>query len=370
VRIGITGQPGFIGTHLANWIRFCEQDFELESFEDAFFDDIDRLTDFVQRCDAVVHLAGVNRDPDPEFIYRRNVELAKLLAQAMERAQCTPHVVMSSSIQERRDNPYGRGKHDARQILVDWSRRTGALFTGLLIPNVFGPFGRPYYNSVVATFAHQAAHDETPQIQTDGEIPLIYVTDLVRYIVDVVRQDQGEEEREVTAGTRVMVSEIKHRLEIFAAEYIGQNTFPVLAGAFDVNLFNTFRAAIPHSQYPVELTLRTDDRGYLTEALRTGTSGQVFYSVTRPGITRGNHFHTRKLERFCVLRGKARIRLRRVDSDEVITYDIDGAHPAVVDMPVWHTHNLTNIGDDELIMLFWTNEFFDPNNPDTIYVEV
>jgi UDP-2-acetamido-2,6-beta-L-arabino-hexul-4-ose reductase len=150
-----------------------------------------------------------------------------------------------------------------------------------------------------------------------------------------------------------------------------KGVFPVLNDKFEVNLFNTFRCYmdIPN-HYPVKLVMNTDDRGTFVETIKTGLGGQVSFSTTKPGITRGNHFHTRKIERFAVIKGKARIQLRRIGTDKVLDFELDGSEPSYVDMPIWYTHNITNVGDEELYTIFWINEFFNPDDPDTFFEKV
>ncbi len=173
IRIGITGQPGFVGTHLYNTLGTFPGEFERIPCEDAFFADEAKLRAFVRNCDAIVHLAAMNRAPDPKVIYDTNVRLVKQLIAAMDAENVTPHVLFSSSTQEERNNPYGDSKKEGRRLLQEWAGRSGGKFTGCVIPNVFGPYGRPNYNSVVATFCHKLTHGETPEIQIDGCIKLI-----------------------------------------------------------------------------------------------------------------------------------------------------------------------------------------------------
>ena len=184
VRIGITGQNGFIGTHLYNTLGLEPEKFQRVPFERGFFEDESRLEAFVSQCDVIIHLAALNRHNDPQVIHDTNVDLVKRLIRAMETTGSRPHVLFASSIQEERDNPYGRSKKEGRRLLEEWATKNKARFTGLIMPNVFGPFGHPYYNSVVATFCHQLTHDEQPKIDVDGELKLIYVAELVQTIIN------------------------------------------------------------------------------------------------------------------------------------------------------------------------------------------
>ena len=371
MKVGITGQAGFVGTHLFNTLKLQPETFDCVPFEDAFFGDPARLLDFVKLCDVVVHLAAVNRCESQEALYRTNLELVAKLIAAMDEAGVKPHVLMSSSTQEERDNPYGRSKKEGRQMLEAWAARAGAAFTGLVIPNVFGPFGRPRYNSFVATFAHQLNHGETPTIQVDSDVRLIHVGSLCRQIIEAIRHPDGIRRLDIPWDFERKVSDILRLFEHYRDAYGERGEIPDLRDRNDVNLFNTFRSYMDLGKhFPVLLKQNTDARGTFIETLRLESGGQVSFSTTVPGITRGNHFHTRKIERFTVIKGKARIQLRRIGTDEVLNFDLDGEHPSYVDMPVWYTHNITNTGDDILYTQFWISEWYEPADPDTYFEPV
>ena len=372
IRVGITGQPGFVGTHLYNTLGTLPDEFERIPCEDAFFADEAKLRAFVRNCDAIVHLAAMNRDPDPQIIYDTNVRLVKQLIAAMEAENVTPHVLFSSSTQEERNNPYGDSKKEGRRLLQDWADRTGGKFTGCVIPNVFGPYGRPNYNSVVATFCHRLTHGETPEIQVDGSIKLIYVGDLCMEFINRIRSGEGVNPYPVPWGAEKKVSEILSILNRFKSLYFEQGIFPELHDRFEIQLFNTFCGYIDHKDYfPFKLKKNSDDRGSFVETVKLDNlGGQVSFSTTKPGITRGNHYHTRKIERFAVIKGKATIELRKIGTNEKLAFELDGNEPAFVDMPVWFTHNITNVGSDDLYTIFWINEFYDPSDPDTFFEKV
>ena len=320
----------------------------------------------------------MNRHNDPEILYQTNINLVKQLISACETTNSTPHILFSSSTQEERDNLYGRSKKKGRELLEQWATRNNAQFTGLVIPNVFGPFGIPYYNSVIATFSHQLTHNETPRIDVDGEIKLIYVGELVELIIGIISENQSNLGHQISIQTinipynyEIKVSALLQKLTYFKENYFDQGIIPNLDSPFDRNLFNTFLCYIDHkSFFPFKLKPNTDDRGSFVEIIKLSSGGQVSFSNTVPGITRGNHFHTRKAERFAVIKGKARIEFRRIGTDTIYTYDLDGSQPSFVDMPVWHTHNITNTGTDELYTIFWINEHFDANDTDTYFEKV
>jgi UDP-2-acetamido-2,6-beta-L-arabino-hexul-4-ose reductase len=378
IKVGITGQPGFVGTHLFNTLGLYPEKYERVPFEDAYFSDTQKFNGFVKSCDVIVHLAAVNRHNEPDFIYKTNIGLVNQLIGAMEQTGSKPHVLFSSSTQEERDNIYGKSKREGRELLEQWAFRNNAKFSGLVIPNVFGPFGNPYYNSVIATFCHQLSHNETPKIETDGEIKLIYVAELVKEIIAHIERVRMIPEGETTVElvkvpytSTISVSDLLTFLREIKTNYFEKGEIPSIDEPFKRNLFNTFLCYIDHASFfPFKLKLNTDQRGSFVETVKLNSGGQVSFSTTVPGVTRGNHFHTRKAERFAVIKGKALIKLRRIGTKEVLSFELDGNEPSFVDMPVWYTHNIKNIGNEELYTIFWINEHFNANDPDTFFENV
>lgn len=370
IRIGITGQAGFIGTHLYNFLGLNKEVIRVP-FCDNYFADQSKLEAFVGECDVIVHLAALNRHNDSQAIFDTNIELVRKLISAMESTDSKPHVLFSSSTQEERDNVFGKSKREGRKLLAGWAERNGGKFTGMVIPNVFGPFGNPYYNSVIATFSHQLTHNEQPKIEVDAQLKLIHIGDLVKTIWYLIQNRVYEDEFKVSHTDEARVTEILSLLQSFKAQYFEKGIFPDLTDPFERNLFNTFVCYIDHGNYfPFRLKLNTDERGSFVETVKLNSGGQVSFSTTKPGITRGNHFHTRKAERFAVIKGKAQIQLRRVGTDKVLSFELDGNEPSYVDMPVWHTHNIKNTGNDDLYTIFWINESYDPTDPDTFFEKI
>lgn len=368
LKIGITGQAGFVGTHLCNTIGLYQDEFQIVPFDKKYFLIPELLENFVSQCDVIVHLAAVNRHHDPSIIYKTNVDLAQKLVDALELTQSNPHIIFSSSTQEERDNQYGKSKKVAREVLYNWSRRNGGKFTGLIIPNVFGPFGNPFYNSVIATFCHQIARGENTIVEIDGNLKLIYVSELVEEIIRLIRNNDNTNELFVPSTSEAKVSEILTLLNYFRDSYQDKGYFPILHNDFEYKLFNTYRCYMDLKNYfPRKFTQNTDNRGVFVEIARHGIPGQTSFSTTLSGVTRGNHFHTRKIERFAVIKGRALIKLRRIGTDDVHYYYLDGDNPAYVDMPIWYTHNIENIGEDTLYTIFWINEAYDANDSDTYF---
>jgi UDP-2-acetamido-2,6-beta-L-arabino-hexul-4-ose reductase len=371
LRIGITGQHGFVGTHLYNTLGLHPEEFERIEFQKDYFQNKDDLDAFVSKCDVIVHLAAVNRHNDPEVIYKTNLGLVEKLIVSLKRTGSKAHLIMSSSYQEERDNPYGKSKKEGRELFVQWAKEANTSFTGMIIPNVFGPFGHPYYNSVIATFSHQIANGETPKIDNDGHLNLIYVGELVEVIMDNIRKENNDPLLTVDFTAEAKVSELLALLKKYHSEYQVSGEIPTISNTFELNLFNTYRCYMDiKNHYPVKYTQHIDPRGSFVEVIRLGVGGQVSFSTTVPGITRGNHYHTRKIERFSVIKGKALIQLRRIGTDEVIDFYLDGDEPSYVDMPIWYTHNIKNIGDEVLYTNFWINEAFNPEDSDTYFVKV
>lgn len=376
LRIGITGQSGFVGTYLYDTLGLFPEKYIRIPFEDAFFRSQDALRKFVAQCDVIVHLAAMNRHPDPQVLYQTNLKLVCDLIAAMEAEGVAPHVLFASSTQEERGNEYGKSKREGRVLFEQWAERSGASFTGMVVPNVYGPFGRPNHNSFIATFAYKLTHGEQPQVLEDAPVNLIYVGTLVEHIIakidGVARLFAPRIERDlIPYDFEKKVTDILRLFESFKELYFDKGIIPELRDRHEVNLFNTFRCYIDAKDYfPVKLVRHVDPRGMFVETIKLGVGGQVSFSTTVPGVTRGNHYHTRKIERFTVIRGKARIHLRKIGTDEVLDFYLDGNEPAYVDMPIWYTHNISNIGDEELYTQFWINEWFDPDDGDTFFEPV
>ena len=371
IKIGVTGQEGFVGTYLKNSLKLFPNDYASVDYDISFFSNNDLLDNFVVQCDVIVHLAAMNRHNDPDVIYNTNIKLVQKLIDSLERTSSKAHVIFSSSSQENRDNPYGKSKKKGRILLQKWASSKGGSITGLIVPNVFGPFGNPYYNSVVATFSHQISHGEFPKIEIDGELKLIYVGELVSEILNKASERKNEPLYYVPHTATCKVSKLLFLLKNYKEIYQDKGEIPELNNTFELNLFNTFRCYMDISNYfPVKLNKNTDPRGSFVEIIRLGIGGQVSFSTTKPGITRGNHFHTRKIERFAVIKGKALIQLRKIGSDEVLDFYLNGDEPAYVDMPIWYTHNIKNIGEDVLYTNFWINEPYNLEDADTFFEDV
>lgn len=373
IKVGITGQAGFVGRHTFNFLGTKEETIERISFERSFFKNQLQLENFVSSCDVIIHIAAMNRHENQQVIYDTNMALVNKIITASEKTNSNPKIIFASSTQEKENNLYGKSKRDGRLAFENWAEASEKRsLTTFIIPNVFGPFGKPFYNSFIATFCHQIIENDPPTIHQDAIVDLIYVNELVEIFYKEICETsrKGVKRVKVTHTSSKKVSEIIELLNKFKIDYVDNGVVPNLEDLFILNLFNTFTSFIPKTYFPRKFTEHIDNRGSFVEIMRANTSGQTSFSTTVPGITRGNHYHTRKVERFAVIKGKALIQLRKIDSEEVFNYELDGNEPSYVDMPIWYTHNIKNIGDAELITLFWINEPYNSEDSDTYFVEV
>ncbi len=357
MKVLLTGAHGFLGWHTRCLLLGSPHEVVAVSR-----DNWNRLPELAAKCDAVIHVAGVNRGA-PEDVALGNQRLARELTEALDAAGISPRIIYAGSTQQALDNPYGQGKREAAQWLREWCSDNGTEFVEVLLTNLFGEHGRPDYNSFVATFVDRVVSGAEPTI-SDREVELLHAQDAAAALLDGL---QGAARQELPSGVVTSVAAVWGRLVQLHACYAANGDIPALGSHFDVQLFNQLRVRMFQEIGAFSLAPRSDDRGRLVETVRChGGEGQTFLSTTHPGVTRGEHFHRRKVERFVVLAGSARIELRRLFHDDVVTFHVTGEEPVAIDMPTMWAHNITNTGSDEVHTLFWTNELFDPADPDTI----
>lgn len=359
-RLIITGAGGLLGFHLRALLHGSPE-FEVRPIDRRRFHRPGALSRSLRNADVVVHLAGMNRGPADE-LEQTNVALANKLLAELDAGGTVPHVVFASSTHRDHDSAYGRSKRIVEEMFSTWSATRGGHYSELVLPNVFGEYGRPHHNSVVATFCHRLAVGDRPELILDQEITLVHAQRVARLIRDIISRKVGG--RCDVPGTPILVSELLAVLEKIDACYRDRR-LPDTRASFDRDMFNTYRSYIPLDHFPIPLDAYEDQRGRLIEAVQTLGRGQCFYSTTAPGATRGGHFHRHKFERFLVVDGYARIRLRRLFSAQLTECVLRGEEPAVVDIPTFCTHDLTNIGEGTLVTLFWADEVFDPAEADT-----
>ncbi len=382
MKILITGAGGFIGKNLVAALEAI-RDGKDRTHPDLTVDDIFRCTrqttetELAEYCacaDFVFHLAGVNRPKDPAEFMQGNRGLTESLLTLLERAGNRCPVMLSSSIQAALDNPYGESKLAGEQLVRSYAERTGAKALIYRFPNVFGKWCRPNYNSVVATFCHNRANDLPIQINDrNTRLTLVYIDDVVQELLSAL---EGREHREgdfccVPVTHSVTLGEIADWIERFRAQSETLVMPDIPAGSFEKKLYSTYLSYLPKEKVSFPLKMNTDRRGSFTELLKTANNGQFSVNISRPGITKGQHWHHTKWEFFIVVSGHGLIQERRLGSDEVIEFEVSGEKIEAVHMLPGYTHNIINLSETEnLVTLMWANEAFDPAHPDTFYEEV
>lgn len=370
MKVGITGSTGFVGQHMRWYFYQYRNTIEVIEINRQLLNErYGELSAILKKCDVVIHLASAHpgNTKEADKIYSTNIELARKLVNACDSAKATPYLIFASSTQISRDNPYGRSKKDVMALFREWGRKTGAKVTNLIIPNEFGEYGKPFHSSVVSTFCHQLVRNETSEINKEAVISLIYTQDVAAFVYKLIKNPQdGDTE---LPGNPMKVGDVYQTLLRFKEEYFN-NIVPELKNHIEIALFSTLRSHLVDIFYPRTIEIKTDERGNLFEIARERTGGQTFFSVTKPGYTRGEHYHTRKLERFCVIKGVAEIKWRKLLSDDIRVFTVTGDNPVYIDMPPFYTHNITNVGTTDLLTTFWVNEIYDPIDPDTFFEKV
>lgn len=369
LHIGISGAAGFVGRH---FIERINQNSQMEAMPCPrdIMDNVDLLSDFVTRCHAFVHLAAVNREKGND-VYECNTAMAQHLATACQRGGSRPHVLFTSSIQRDRDNPYGRSKQAAEKALTKWATDSNASLSIFIVPNVYGAGCRPFYNSVVATFCHQLASGETPTVMQDEELELVWVNDLVdRMMQELCQPPDGVALRRIEGSARLRVTELLEILQGYREDFFERKIISNIADPMRASLYTTYLSYLNLDDHRHPAEVRADNRGRLFEIVKLANGGQVFFSTTHPGVVRGDHYHRRKLEWFCVVQGEAVIRLRNIGETEIKEYRVSGQNPVFISIPVFYTHHIENVGQQDLLTMFWCNEVFDPSDADTYFEPV
>lgn len=318
------------------------------------------------------HLAGVNRPRDEKEFMEGNYGFTLELLETLKKYNNTCPVMLSSSIQAELDNPYGRSKKAGEDIVFRYGRETGAKVLVYRFPNVFGKWCRPNYNSVIATFCYNIARDLPIQVHDPNvKLNLVYIDDVIN---ELIRSLEGNETKkgdfcEVPIVYQITLGEIVDLLYSFKNSR-SELTVPDLSNSFVKKLYSTYLSYLPINDLSYELKMNIDHRGSFTEFIRTVDRGQISINVFKPGVTKGNHWHHSKVEKFLVVSGKGVIRFRDLNSDEIIEYYVSGDKLEVIDVPPGYTHNIENLGDTDMITVIWVNEPFDPEKPDTYYLEV
>jgi len=384
MNILITGAKGFIGKNLIAELNNIKEgkakakakehhlNPELTFFEYDIDTDPSLLDGYCKDANFVFHLAGVNRPKEQSEFMEGNFGFTSLLLDRLKKHGNNCPVMLSSSIQAELDNPYGISKKAGEDLLLEYGRETGSDVLIYRFPNVFGKWCRPDYNSAVATFCHNVAHDLPIQVNDRSvHMTLVYIDDVVRELISALEGNPNKSgefckvpvEHKITLGEIVdlIYSFKESRKNLLVAD---------LSDSFTKKLYSTYLSYLPEDQFSYPLKMNVDERGSFTEFLKSNDRGQVSVNISKPGITKGQHWHHTKNEKFLVVSGKGVIRFRKIDEEIVHEYFVSGEKLEVVDIPVGYTHNIENLGETDMVTVMWVNEVFDPERPDTYFLPV
>jgi UDP-2-acetamido-2,6-beta-L-arabino-hexul-4-ose reductase len=359
----VTGASGFVGRNLCAALT-TRTDLTLHRFD--VQDPLPSLNEAVAHADIVFHLAGVNRPDDIEDFKRGNTEATVDVCRRLSEAGRRAKIVLSSSIHADGDTPYGASKRDAEAAVRDYCRQTGAAGVVYRFKNLFGKWSRPDYNSVTATFCHRIARDLPIEFSDPAHVvDLTYIDDVVAAMIgELTALEAGFRQADPLPSRQIALGELAALIRGFR-ESRDSFLVPDLSEPFVHRLYATYLSFLPTDAFAYPLRINNDARGALAEFVKGDSFGQIFVSRTRPGATRGHHYHQTKVEKFLVVEGQAVIRFRQIDGGAVIEYPVDGHQFRVVDIPPGYTHSIENVGHGELITLFWASEVFDPDRSDT-----
>ena len=370
MKVLITGSNGFIGKNLVERLRRCKG-VEIKTFD--VKDSADKLVEYLKNADIIFHLAGVNRPEKIKEFKTGNIELTQTIVDILEKVEKVIPVVFPSSIQALLDNPYGISKRKAENILIEYSKRNDANIYIYRLPNVFGKWCRPNYNSVVATFCYNIAHDLDVVISdSKNKIELGYIDDVVNELVEITKAKNADKNKyyyDVKQTFKITLGELVNKL--YELRDMRKTLIvPDFSDSLMKYLHATYLSYLDEDAFSYKLDSKMDKRGQLTELIKSKYFGQIFVSTSYKRVIRGNHYHDTKIEKFCVLKGKAVIKFRHIFEKEVLSYYVSGDDPEVVDIPPGYTHSIENLEDNEIIILFWANQIFNPEKPDTYHCEV
>lgn len=369
MKILVTGAKGFVGKNLVCQLKNLGFEDVYEFDQDSYVSDLDKYT---KDCEFVFHLAGVNRPQNADEFMTGNFGLTSDLLAYLQKNNNSCPIVLSSSIQASLDNPYGKSKKAGEDLLFDYAKKNNVQVYIYRFPNLYGKWSRPNYNSVIATFCYNIARN-LPITINDREVTLhlCYIDDVVEELINCLNgkpYKDGEfcrvqKEDETTLGRIAdTIQSFRDNRESKGVPNVGEH--------LEKCLYSTYLSFLPEDGFSYPLKMNVDNRGSFTEIIKTMDRGQFSVNISKPGITKGNHWHNTKNEKFLVVSGHCLIRFRKIGEDKVFTYDVSGEKLEVVDIPCGYTHNITNIGEEDSVTFMWCNECFDPENPDTYYLEV
>lgn len=369
MKVLVTGANGFIGKNLCLELR--RKQFIVFSYD--IDKSIEHLRSYISQADFIIHLAGINRPLSVEEFYDGNTNFTKTLIDSVIKSGKNIPILFSSSTQAELDNDYGKSKKMAEHFLFDFMEKHNIPVAIYRLTNVFGKWCRPNYNSVVATFCHNIANNLPIDMRDkDYRVKLVYIDDIVKEFIDCLLNNKFALERkinEVLPTHSLSLGELAEKLYNFKST---RDTYfiPDIQSAFDQKLYATYLSYLTTDDFAYKLKMNIDNRGSFTEILKTLTEGQVSVNVSKPGITKGNHYHHTKTEKFVVVSGECEIKFRKIGAKEVFAYKVNGEKIQAVDIPPGYTHSIKNIGTTDSVTIMWASEIFDKDNPDTYFEEV
>ena len=369
MRILVTGAKGFIGKNLVAELKNRQYNEIYECDKDTTEEQLDS---YVKDCEFVFHLAGVNRPQNEEEFMKGNFGFTSILLNKLKENNNKSPILVTSSIQAELDNAYGKSKKAGEDLMFEYEKETGVKAIVYRLPNVFGKWCRPNYNSAVATFCNNIANDLPITVNDPNVVMnLVYIDDVVEEFISALDGNYNQQGKfcKVKVVHTIKLGEIAEMLYSFK-ESRNDLSIADMSDEFTKKLYSTYLSYLPEDRFAYDLDMKTDNRGSFTEFIRTKNNGQVSINVAKPGITKGNHWHHTKNEKFLVVSGKGKICFRKYDSDEIIEYNVSGEKLQVVDIPVGYTHNIINTGDTDMVTVMWANEPFNPEKPDTYFMEV
>ena len=367
MKVLVTGAKGFIGRNLC--VQLQSEGHEIFQYDQN--NTMTELTSMIKEVDFIFHLAGINRPEKTEDFYRGNSDLTKTMIELLENSNRKIPILLSSSIQAALENDYGKSKFQAEDHVFQYGVRNGVSCYIYRLANVFGKWSRPNYNTVIATFCYKISHNKSVEIHDSSkEISFVYIDDVVESFISCLKIPVIKEK--YLEVTPVYTKTLQVVVDLLYGYKKSRENFEIIRtdDEFSKKLYSTYLSFLEEDDFSYSLINHKDDRGSFSELFKGDSFGQVSINISKPGITKGNHWHHTKIEKFVVVKGTALICFRKLEEKKVIEYKVDGNDMKVVDIPPGYTHSIVNIGEEDLVTVIWANELFNPEKPDTYYLEV